>query len=279
MSRDKVSEKAIWEDSITPDSNPSPIVSQTQPQMMLCYKCNNPIPNDSNYCPYCRVKLYTECPKCGVKYSSQYPFCNQCGTNREEYLRLQREEQERRDAIERENRRRQEILEREKQERVRQEELRIAEEKAKEEQAKAEFEAKNREIMETEEYKSTYSLLTEAISCYDKKTRKLGIVAWTSCTISVLISCLLPIILQDEFWIPMAIGYILIILIGCCIKIYDHNQYKYSRKFLLKYVLERNVYYNKEEVCDIINSLEIMTEEKACIIAYRKKHGLPISYK
>lgn len=77
----------------------------------------------------------------------------------------------------------------------------------------------------------------------------------------------------------MAIGYILIILIGCCIKIYDHNQYKYSRKFLLKYVLERNVYYNKEEVCDIINSLEIMTEEKACIIAYRKKHGLPISYK
>lgn len=163
MSRDKVSEKAIWEDSITPDSNPSPIVSQTQPQMILCYKCNNPIPNDSNYCPYCQVKLYTECPKCGVKYSSQYPFCNQCGTNREEYLRLQREEQERRDAIERENKRRQEILEREKQERVRQEELRIAEEKAKEEQAKAEFEAKNREIMETEEYKSTYSLLTEAI--------------------------------------------------------------------------------------------------------------------
>lgn len=278
MSRDKVSEKAIWEDSITPDSNPSPIVLQTQPQMMLCYKCNNPIPNDSNYCPYCQVKLYTECPKCGVKYSSQYPFCNQCGTNREEYLRLQREEQERRDAIERENRRRQEILEREKQERVRQEELRIAEEKAKEEQAKAEFEAKNREIMETEEYKSTYSLLTEAISCYEKKERKLGIVAWTSYTIITLISCLLPIILES--FIPMAIGFILLILIGCCMIIYYYNAHKYIRKFLLKYVLERNVCCNKEEVCDIINSLEIMmTEEEACIIAYRKKHGLPISYK
>lgn len=278
MNEDKVSEKAIWEGSIMPDSDPSPIASQTQSQMMFCYKCNNVIPDNSNYCPYCKVKLYTECPKCGVKYSSQYPFCNQCGTNRDEYLRLQREEQERRDAIERENRRRQEILEREKQERERQERLRIAEEKAKEEQAKAEFEAKNREIMETEEYKSTYSLLTEAISCYDKKARKLGIVAWTSHTISALILSLLPIILLDVFWIPMAIGFILMILSGCCIRIYNDNEYKYRRKFLLKYVLERNICYNKEEIRDIIGAYGVSKQDVShrCIIAYRKKHGLPI---
>ena len=279
MNEDKVSEKAIWEGSITLDREPSPIASQTQSQMMFCYKCNNVIPDNSNYCPYCKVKLYTECPKCGVKYSSQYPFCNQCGTNRDEYLRLQREEQERRDAIERENRRRQEILEREKQERERQERLRIAEEKAREEQAKAEFEAKNREIMETEEYKSTYSLLTEAISCYDKKARKLGIVAWTSYTISALILSLLPIILLDVFWIPIAIGFILMILIGCCIRIYNDNEYKYRRKFLLKYVLERNVCYNKKEIRYIIDVLWDVSEQVVshrCIIAYRKKHGLPI---
>ena len=140
--------------------------------------------------------------------------------------------------------------------------------------------------METEEYKSTYSLLTEAISCYDKKARKLDIVAWTSHTIIVLISCLLPItiILQDEFWIPMAIGFILIILIGgCCIRIYNDNEYKYRRKFLLKYVLERNVCYNKEEMHDIIDGLwKGMSEQdvsQRCIVAYRKKHGLPINYK
>lgn len=274
MNEDKVSEKAIWEGSIMPDSDPSPIALQTQSQMMFCYKCNSVIPNNSNYCPYCKVKLYTECPKCGVKYSSQYPFCNQCGTNREEYLRLQREEQERRDAIERENKRRQEILEREKQERERQERLRIAEEKAKEERVKAKFEAENREIMETEEYKSTYSLLSEAISRYDKKERKLVIVEWTSFTIMVLTVCLLPI-LQHACWIPMTIGFILYV---CCInRVID---YTYRRKFVLKYVLERNICYDKEEMHDIIDGLwRGMSEQEVsdlCIIAYRKKHGLPI---
>lgn len=282
MNEDKVSEKAIWEGSITLDREPSPIASQTPSQMMFCYKCNNVIPDNSNYCPYCKVKLYTECPKCGVKYSSQYPFCNQCGTNRDEYLRLQREEQERRDAIEKENRRRQEILEREKQERERQERLRIAEEKAKEERVKAKFEAENREIMETEEYKSTYSLLTEAISRYDKKMRKLGIVVGTSCSIIVFIFFLLPIILQDVFrFDTILISFILVFLMMCCREIYDDNEYKYRRKFVLKYVLERNICYDKEEMRDIIDVLckKGLGEQDVsycCIIAYRKKHGLPI---
>ncbi len=88
----KVSEKAIWEGSITPDNDRPSMASQmqTQPQMMFCYKCNNVIPGNSIFCPYCQIKLFTECPKCGVKYSSQYPACSQCGTNREEYMRVQR---------------------------------------------------------------------------------------------------------------------------------------------------------------------------------------------
>ena len=91
----KVSEKAIWEGSITPDNDTPSFGSQiqAQTQMMFCYKCNNVIPNNSTFCPYCQIKLFTECPKCGVKYSSQYPACNQCGTNREEYLRTKRIEQ------------------------------------------------------------------------------------------------------------------------------------------------------------------------------------------
>ena len=109
----KVSEKAIWEGSISPDNNTSSRASQNQalPQMMFCYKCNNVIPNDSTFCPYCQIKLFAECPKCGANYSSQYPACSKCGTNREEYLRVQRREQERKAAIERENRRKREIEE------------------------------------------------------------------------------------------------------------------------------------------------------------------------
>lgn len=110
MHDNKVSEKAIWEGSITPDETPI-TVSQAlaQPQMMFCYKCNQVIPGNSTFCPYCQVKLFTECPKCGMKYSSQYPACSQCGENREEYLRAQRLEQEIKRQIEIENRRQREL--------------------------------------------------------------------------------------------------------------------------------------------------------------------------
>jgi hypothetical protein len=95
-----VSDKVVWENGVTPDNDSCQTMSQlhssfqpaSQPQMMFCYKCNNVIPSNSNYCPYCQVKLFTECPKCGVKYSSQYPSCSQCGTNRLEYLQVQKRE-------------------------------------------------------------------------------------------------------------------------------------------------------------------------------------------
>ena len=96
-----VSDKVVWENGLTPDNDFTPAMSQarsefqpySQPQMMFCYKCNNVIPGNSTFCPYCQIKLFVECPKCGAKYSSQYPACNQCGTNREEYLKTQRQEQ------------------------------------------------------------------------------------------------------------------------------------------------------------------------------------------
>lgn len=152
-----VSDKVVWENGVTPDndfgqtmSQPQPsFQSASQPQMMFCYKCNNVVPTDSKYCPYCKVKLYTICPKCGQKYSSQYPICNQCGTNRQEYLELYKIEQERKAAIERENKRQREIQERKRleEERKRKEKEAIErarrdaverEERAKDEQARIE---------------------------------------------------------------------------------------------------------------------------------------------
>lgn len=53
---------------------------------MICYKCGNDIPSDSEYCPFCGIKLYVTCPKCGHTHSSQYPICNKCGTNRANYV-------------------------------------------------------------------------------------------------------------------------------------------------------------------------------------------------
>lgn len=90
----KVSEKVVWEGTITSEESSSFTPQmQTNNQMMFCYKCNNVIPGNSKFCPFCQVKLFTECPKCGVIYSSQYPACYQCGTKREEYLQTQRKEQ------------------------------------------------------------------------------------------------------------------------------------------------------------------------------------------
>ena len=36
---------------------------------IICYKCYNVIPVDSEYCPCCKTKLFETCPKCGHRYS------------------------------------------------------------------------------------------------------------------------------------------------------------------------------------------------------------------
>ena len=177
----KVSEKAIWEGSISPDNDTSSWAShnQSQPQMMFCYKCNQVIPGNSTFCPYCQVKLFTECPKCGAKYSSQYPACSQCGTNREGYLRAQRQEQERKRVIEAENRRQREIAEQKKieeerrrkeaeEERERQERFKRYQQEANERQQKEAYLKENAEIMKTKEYETAYSLLNKAFDDYEE---------------------------------------------------------------------------------------------------------------
>ena len=276
---DTVSEKVVWEGSITPDENPI-ITSQaqTQPQMMFCYKCNQVIPGNSTYCPYCQVKLFTECPKCGAKYSSQYPACNHCGTNRVEYLQMQRRETERKAAIERENRHRQETEERKRkeaeEEKERQERLKRYEREASERQQKAAYIKENAEIIKTKEYETTYSLLNEALEDYEKRTINMGCIYVPLFTITIMFTL---------FCIHPVLGFILIIVLPFFSDdiINEANLKKY-RKYLQKYISRNNNYNNHIVTPNLIDMVTYQGEERlseCCIISYRKKYELPINYK
>lgn len=269
MGNNKVSEKAVWEGSISPDNDTPPIGSQmqAQPQMMFCYKCNNVIPANSKFCPCCNIELYTTCPKCGVKYSSQYLICNQCGTNREEFLQMQRREAERKAAIERENRRRQEILEKEKREREQEEALKRWQHQEAERKQEEAYLRKNAEIMKTKEYETTYSLMKEALETYNKK---------------MMLEIIIGTILTFAF-----VG--ILIVIHALV----YGSPSGLEKFLLKYVSEKNgdakdmAIYIIDDIKPIYSGLYSLTPVKdlicylpeCCIIAYRKKHKLPINYK
>lgn len=287
----KVSEKAIWEGAITPDSDTPSLASQIpqQPQMMFCYKCNNVIPSNSKFCPCCNVVLFATCPKCGVKYSSQYLICNQCGTNREEYIQVQRREQARKEAIERENRRQTEILERKRleverrrkeaeAEKERQERLKKHEQEASERLQKEIYLKENAEIKKTKEYQTTYSLLNDAFVTCDSKNKQIFLFITFLCGVGYIWGFLNT----NEELEGLANLYILIgfplLLILCAIFGSD----KKKEKFLLQYTYRNNC-------CDkdfITNSFIKMVcyqgierLEDCCIIAYREKHGLTINYK
>lgn len=233
----QVAEKAIWEETATEDvellqsptrnvvtavssiSNTPSIAAknEAQPQMMFCYKCNNVIPNDSKFCPYCQIELFVICPKCGVKYSSQYPACNQCGTNRIEYLQIEKERKER-ERIEREERERIKREERERIERERREKEERKRIKREEKQRElAAYKAENERIKETEEYKNTYSLLTKAqgaLKRYNfiikiKKSLYLSLINTIKIIISILYA---PIFIVGLAMLVLVVGSILLCL-------------------------------------------------------------------
>lgn len=263
MGNNKVSEKAVWEGSISPDNNTPSIASQmqTQPQMMFCYKCNNVIPSNSTFCPYCQIKLFAKCPKCGIKYSSQYPACHKCGTNREEYIETQK--------------RNKEIIEVEK-ERLRQEKL---EQEAREKAQKEAYLKENAEIMETEEYKNTYRLLSHAVEDYDKKGKysAFGIIlvfhSGLLGAVSIILETLelLTPLLEISPFIVLFIGLLMMFIIGT---------WSDKDKYLKKYILKKDN-YDKEMATRAINTVgnkEQYGLSDCCIIAYREKHNLPINY-
>lgn len=151
-------------------------------QFMVCYKCANVIPVDSEYCPCCRTKLYEVCPKCGHRYSSQYKICNKCGTNKEEYIEEQRkiERQQREEARQRqeaarkeeEEARQREIEEKRRQEQRWKEESerrRRAEElKRQRDEAAKEAELKGK-ILQSDAYKEASNFINDMHSCVSEK--------------------------------------------------------------------------------------------------------------
>ena len=256
----KVSKKAIWEGAISPDNDTPSIGSQmqTQPQMMFCYKCNNVIPGNSTFCPYCQIKLFVECPKCGTKYSSQYPACNNCGTNREEYLRAQRREQERKEAIERENRRKR--LEEESQKRL----------------AKEEYNAENTEIVQTAEYKSIHLSISEAwTKCSENKKR------WDKIMRNYMIATV--ILMIPMAFLPMILSYLALALICGILPMVFLANYMTGEKHRYDIIADHLSNKGNYFTSDIIEKISRTTNEKElpniCIIAYRKKFELPINYK
>ena len=307
MHDNKVSEKAIWEGSITPDNDTPTFASQmqNQPQMMFCYKCNNVIPGNSKFCPCCQTELYVTCPKCGVTYSSQYPICNQCGTNRDEYLQAQRREQERKDAIERENRRQREVAERNRlrAQREEQERREAAEryEKLQKEveernrlemhrRSKIQLEAYNKvndDIRNTKEYESTYSLFKVALMIYNEERikfwKRIMYFSMTLPIIFIVIDGLYTDIANQDLEFFLTIVGVLVVLEVACGVLYTMTYYSYDpveqKEFLMKYISNQKE-YDKDMVGYILEQgyLKEKCLANLCFCAYRKKHGLPVTY-
>ena len=294
----KVSEKVVWEGTITHEDDVHVSTSQSlnQQQMMFCYKCNNVIPGDSIYCPYCQIKLLIECPVCGLKHSSQYPVCNKCGTNREEYFKSQRLVQERKIALEREKKRQIAIEEHKKneEERLKKEEAenlknqkRIEAIKRKKEQKKKEitYIKENIEIMKTEEYKTIYSFFYEALKKYQMKNYlnfiimaiiflsyilmgigvlKDDLFTWISILSAQIINVIYTLFLGSPFGLKRFLLKLSTRKNNC-----DRKMTTYVIKCLKNHSSTLDNTYNP--VGDLLSALDIY-----CIDAYRKKNGLSI---
>ena len=169
----KISEKAVWDElvpSADEKTSSASFIQSAQPQMMFCYKCNQVIPANSAFCPWCQTELFVTCPKCGNKYSSQYPACNQCGTNlkvymleqehlKEELIKKQRQEEERKRVEEEQRRLAEEQQRRLNVERARQGEIRQS-------QLRTRFLSENLEIIKTSEFIETENYIKKYITEY-----------------------------------------------------------------------------------------------------------------
>lgn len=182
---DKISEKAVWDELVPSEDEKISSASfgqSAQAQMMFCYKCNQVIPANSAFCPWCQTELFVTCSKCGNKYSSQYPACNQCGTNREAYMqelkrleakrieeeRIRNERIKEQQRIDEEKRRERERLERIEQEK------RSRSQSIAQEQLRKRFISEDQEIIETIEYRKAKEFLSEFEVYYDKQAKSNG---------------------------------------------------------------------------------------------------------
>ena len=151
---DKISEKAVWENTeveervrVTPNLD-----------IQFCYSCGMEIPPDSEFCPSCGIQLYLDCPKCKSKFLSKYAFCPKCGTNREAFLvEMQRIQKEK--------------LEKQRQEEERELAKKIAVEKEKA-GSKELIRLVNEEIVKTPEFIEALNFLIDLKPLYVKKWKR-----------------------------------------------------------------------------------------------------------
>lgn len=285
--QDKVSEKAIWEGSIPSEDENTQFASsiQSQPQMMFCYKCNNVIPSDSKYCPCCKVELFTTCPKCGAKYSSQYHICNQCGTDRDEYLQAQQREQERIEARKREERLQQERIKQEKIEKKRQEALERQRHEDFRRREREKYERQKEQIMNTEEYQSTYSILKKALESYRRRYIMIIVLLIAFWVLSLIIISDSEIIHATE-GIAVVIGTLVLTLppfglvLGITLSVMQLGDVEKREQYIWRYIGKKDYDYDKDmlefvvkqfkdaslTIYDILEKLS-----RWCVDAYEKK--------
>ena len=194
-------------------------------KFILCFNCEQVIPSDSEYCPYCQKAQYVICPKCGFRYLAQYPSCYKCGTNRDKYYeqkaaeeqhRLEQEEARRKE----EALRREEAIKRknaEEAERIRQlaREKEAAEAREREKERDRQYWAEKARILSEKEAKwfEEYMLQNKEMLLnldikLKKKARRPNTVAKITLVVSIIICYASMYFLDTEFW------YLLFVALG-----------------------------------------------------------------
>lgn len=255
-----VSDKVVWENGVTHNNDFTPTMSQpqsefhSQSQKMFCYNCNNVIPADSKFCPYCQIELYVTCPKCGAKYSSQYPACNQCGTNRLEYIETQKREKERIEARKRrEERLRQEKLELERKEQERKEAI----ERQERETHWGQECAIKEQIINTKEYQSTYSALKESLESFRRKHIMTIVLTIAFAALYMIVYKSLGrgepegvLVIIHCFIIPFGIT------LGILLPIYSLTNTEKREQHIIKYISTHNYDYDKDMLNYVLKEMK-----------------------
>ena len=195
-------------------------------------------------------------------------------------METQRREQERIEARRREERLRQEKLEREQREAERIRQIKLEQErqekKRKELLAKEAYNSENKNIMQTVEYKSIHLLISGAWrKCSENKNR------WDKIMRNYLI--VTAILGIPSAFLPVEIASLALVLVCGILPIMFVANYmtgeKHRSAIIAEYLSNRGDYFTS----DIIQKINRAADEKGltniCIIAYRKKYGLPINYK
>lgn len=245
---DKISEKAVWDELVPSEDEKTSSASfgqSAQAQMMFCYKCNQVIPANSAFCPWCQTELFVTCPKCGNKYSSQYPACNQCGTNLKVYMleqeRLKEERIKKQSQEEERKRNEEEQQKRLRLERARQEEIRKS-------QLRTRFLSENLEIIKTAEFKKTEKIIGEFENYYKQQLEEINtslVTAWVFIVMGVV--SMFSIGVFDNFIVVLLFEVISFAIAMVCfasadtVKNNKHDIKMQFKKYIEKQVLDKDI--------------------------------------